>query len=116
MTAPREHPRPVHHIYNDAELLRRLKETSGFGAFLALRHFKKLLTERERELLVSARNGGLTWDTMASLLSVTPQAVYQRYHRLVAEEIDEPAFNVDDPDPGLTPRADRPLPDPNRIA
>jgi hypothetical protein len=80
------HARRVHHIYNDAELLRRLKHGSALVGLLVLRDFKKLLAEREVELLVEARHAGMAWDVIGGLLGVTRQAAYQRWKRLMAAE------------------------------
>jgi len=78
----------VHHIYNDEELLRRLKHGSAFVGLLVLRDFKKLLAQREVELLIQARNVGMDWELIGGLLGVTRQAAYQRWKRLTAEEDD----------------------------
>jgi hypothetical protein len=76
----------VHHIYNDEEMLRRLKHGSTFVGLLALRDFKKLLAERELKLLMQARDTGMPWDLIGGLLGVSRQAAYQRWRRLIARE------------------------------
>ncbi|MGZ4128527.1 MAG: hypothetical protein ACXVQ7_10775 [Actinomycetota bacterium] len=76
----------MHHIYTDEEMLRRLKQRAGIASFGALRHFKKLLAARERELILEARYLGWGWGGMAALLHVSPQAVQQRWKRLTADE------------------------------
>jgi hypothetical protein len=76
----------VHHIYNDEEMLRRLKHGSTFVALLALRDFKALLKKRERELLIDARCAGWPWMNIGGALGVTPQAAYQRWKRIMAAE------------------------------
>jgi hypothetical protein len=75
----------VHHIYNDEEMLRRLKQSAGFASLLALRHFKELVRKRERELLIEARRMGMGWRALSGFLGVSEQAVQQRWKRLIAE-------------------------------
>jgi hypothetical protein len=103
----------MHHIYNDTEMVRRLKYAYGRAGFLALRDFKELVARRERELLVWARDAGWAWANIASFLGVTPQAVYQRYKSLTAED-DESI--LDDAGENVTPLEDPPSRDPGRIA
>lgn len=74
----------MHHIYNEQEMLRRLRGRAGFASFGALRHFKKLLAERERELLVEARARGFSWHVIGGMLGVSGQAAHQRWKRLTA--------------------------------
>jgi len=76
----------VHHIYTDEEMLRRLRWGPGIASFAALKHFKRLLAEREKELIISAMlQGWRQWD-IAFLLGVSRQAVHQRLRRLTAEQ------------------------------
>ena len=75
----------MHHIYNDAEMLRRLRQPPSIGSFGALKYFKKLLAEREKELILQAIAAGWRgWD-VAILLGVSRQAVQERWRRLTKE-------------------------------
>jgi len=76
----------MHHIYNDEEMLRRLRQPPSIGSFAALKYFKKLLAEREKELILQAIAAGWRgWD-VAILLGVSRQAVQQRWRRLTNDE------------------------------
>jgi len=78
--------RTMHHIYNDEEMLRRLRQPPGIASFNALRYFKKLLAEREKELLLQAVAAGWRWWDIGLLLGVSRQAVHQRWQRLTAND------------------------------
>jgi hypothetical protein len=78
--------RAMHHIYTDEELLRRLKRSNGLAAWAALREFKRLIAKREVELLMSARRAEVPWLVIATHLGISPQAVQQRWKRLMAKE------------------------------
>jgi len=76
----------VHHIYNDQEMLRRLRQPPGIASFGALKHFKRLLAEREKELILQAVAAGWRWWDISILLGVSRQAVQQRWRRLTADD------------------------------
>jgi hypothetical protein len=105
----------VHHIYNDEEMLRRLKHGSALVGLLALRDFKALLAKRERELLAKARAEGMPWLLIGGLLGVSRQAAAQRARRLgidvEEEDWDEQA---NQPDGQARRRADPASPDQDR--
>ena len=78
----------MHHIYTDEAMLKRLKGPPGIASFAALKHFKQLVAEREKELILSAVRGGWGWLDIAILLGASRQAVQQRWKRLTKD--DEP--------------------------
>ena len=78
----------MHHVYSDEAMLKRLQGPPGIASFAALKHFKRLVKEREKELILSAARAGWRWYDIAILLGTSRQAVHQRLKRLMKD--DEP--------------------------
>ena len=76
----------MHHIYTDEEMLKRLRSPPGIASFGALKHFKRLLAEREKELILDAVSAGWTWWDIGISLGTSRQAVRQRWKRLTKSD------------------------------
>ena len=81
----------MHHIgYTDEEWLKRLDWGPGYASFSALKHFKKLIAEKEKELILAAVKSGWRWWSIGMLLGVSRQAVQQRWKRLTKDDVPPP--------------------------
>ena len=78
----------MHHLYNDEELLRRLKRPPGIASFWALRQLQSLLAARRRELILDARARGWGWYELGVALGVSQQAAHQQWKRYLGAEPD----------------------------